>query len=77
MKTVREMFQEDGQGSMMRLMSFLLVAAGIFEAIYPTLTKQSIDANNITLILGLIGSGLAGKLVQKSMEVKAEPTSKN
>jgi len=66
------MFEESGQGSMTRALSFLLVCAGIFAGIYPLITDGNLHADTITLSLGLIASGLAGKIVQKGIEVKAE-----
>lgn len=53
LKTIKEMFQEAGEGSMMRCLSFMLVTAGIALAF-----TRPIDSNTITLIYGFVGSGL-------------------
>ena len=65
------MFQENGEGSMMRLLSFMLVTGGIILGMYATFTHQ-LDLNTITYSLSMITLGLGGKIIQKGQEIKAD-----
>lgn len=69
MKTIQQMFQEGDEGSMTRMLSFMLVCAGIFAGLYPLMADGELHSDTITLCFGLIGAGLTGKLVQKGIEV--------
>lgn len=71
MKLLKGMFCEENdpnQTSQMRVVTFLMSLAGIYVTTYGFLFKDK-DAFDIMMIGGmLIGSGLTGKLWQKSME---------
>lgn len=61
-------FKEDnGEASMGRILSLLIVAAGLAVGIGPAF-MGTLDANTVTLSLGLVGIGLTGKVVSKGLE---------
>lgn len=56
---IRELFDENGKVSMMRMLSLIVVVSGCILAF------QSKDAS---LVLGMLGLGLGAKIGQKVME---------
>ena len=68
-------FQEnENQNSITRVNTSLLIWAGIFIALITTIVPlfgTAVDTvQNFTFSMSLIGTGLAGKLIQKPMEEK-------
>ncbi len=61
--------EKEGQKSMTRLLTFILVMSGVFIAlgtVISTIMGQQIDAvSNMSFSMALIGSGLTGKVIQK------------
>lgn len=67
---MRQFFTDDnGNLSMMRLKTLLLILAGIFIAIHETLACKAVDD---VLILELIGLGLGFKVWQKMIETRKD-----
>lgn len=69
-------FEEaEGQKSITRVNTSLLIWAGILIALITTIVPMfgtQVDAvQNFTFSITLIGTGLGGKLIQKPMENKA------
>ena len=64
--------ESEGVKSITRVNTSLLIWAGIFIALVTTISPlfgtQLDMVQNFTLSITLIGSGLAGKLIQKPME---------
>jgi len=61
--------EKEGQKSMTRLLTFVLVISGVLIAlgtVVSTIMGQEIDAvSNMSFSMALIGSGLTGKVIQK------------
>ena len=61
--------EKEGQKSMTRLLTFILVMSGVFIALGTVISiimGQEIDAvSNMSFSMALIGSGLTGKVIQK------------
>lgn len=63
-----KLFTEDnGNTSMTRVLSLVIVAAGIAIGLILAFTGK-LDANGVTLALGLVGLGYGGKVVSKGLE---------
>ncbi len=62
------LFTEDnGNFSMTRVLSLVIVIAGLSIGLVLALTGK-LDANGVTLALGLVGLGYTGKVVSKGLE---------
>ena len=67
-KFIGGIFRENnGNPSAMRLMTWQLVSAGAFIAIYLAVVDR-IDAEAIALVLSLVTTGITGKAMQKKTE---------
>jgi len=61
-------FKEDnGNISMMRILSLVIVLSGVAVGLILALTGK-LDANGVSLSLGLVTVGLTGKTVSKKLE---------
>lgn len=71
MNNANGLFETEGAASMTRVLSLILVCAGVFVSVYGFCFADK-DSFDVMMVGGmLIGSGLTGKLVQKKMERKA------
>lgn len=62
------LFTEDnGNMSMTRMLSLVIVLSGIVTGLVLAFTNN-LDANGVTLSLGLVGLGYTGKVVSKGLE---------
>jgi len=69
MRAAEFLQENNGRFSSMRLMSLELVTAGVFIAIYATVSGK-LNLEVIGMVGTLITAGLTGKSVQKGQELK-------
>ena len=59
--------EDNGNFSMTRVLSLVIVAAGLAAGLVPAI-MGNITAETVTLSLGLVGIGFTGKVVSKGLE---------
>ena len=59
--------EDNGNTSMTRILSLVIVAAGLAVGIGPAF-MGNLDGNTVTLSLGLVALGYTGKVVSKGLE---------
>lgn len=59
--------EDNGNFSMTRVLSLVIVLSGLGIGLALALTGK-LDANGVTLSLGLVGLGYTGKVVSKGLE---------
>ncbi len=69
---VKDLFAESSTVSMTRFLAFVCVLTSTLIAFYGTYKNQDVTA----LVAVFLGAGMTGKVVQKSLELKAAANAK-